>query len=481
MMVVSTMELQETEEALWKIELSEKQEQAWAYLVDGETTIVGYGGSVNSGKSWLIASFLFTYCFNYPGIRAFVGREELKLLRSTFKATWDKMIRYQGYKPDDIYKWNGQDNYMQFENGSRLDLLDLKYEPSDPEYQRLGSYEFTLGAVEEIPNVDEEVLQVLITRIGRCMNAEYSITPKILATMNPTRNWSKRFFYDRWKNDELPADVKFVPALPDDNKFADPEYFKMLGRNLNESQKKRLLEGDWEYSETDANALTTKHQVERIFNEPQPESDLLQRYGYQEKKPQPKKYLTCDVARFGGDRSVILYWEDLVVRDITVTVRKSTSETADLVAEKAKMFNVPYGNIIVDEIGVGGGTLDALNEKLDTRFGRPVGFIANATPFKKKKKDVIEFGNLRSQLYYELAEKINRREVFIPCADKQLQDTITNELEAQLKSKNILSDGRLYIIEKKKVKEATGASPDLADAIMMRMYYELNKSTFWVV
>ena len=45
--------------------------------------------------------------------------------------------------PRDDWKLNGQYNYIEFKNGSRIDLLDLDYKPSDPEYDRFGSTEYT--------------------------------------------------------------------------------------------------------------------------------------------------------------------------------------------------------------------------------------------------------------------------------------------------------------------------------------------------
>ena len=37
-------------------------------------------------------------------------------------------------------------------------------------------------------------------------------------------------------------------------------------------------------------------------------------------------------------------------------------------------------------------------------------------------------------------------------------------------------DTKLSIISKDKIKQAIGRSPDYADAIMMRMYYEIDKN-----
>ena len=46
------------------------------------------------------------------------------------------------------------------------------------------------------------------------------------------------------------------------------------------------------------------------------------------------------------------------------------------------------------------------------------------------------------------------------------------ELE-QVKQKDIDKDGKVALIGKESIKEVLGRSPDIADALMMRMYFEL--------
>ena len=52
--------------------------------------------------------------------------------------TWTKVCAYHKIPRDD-WKLNGQYNYIEFLNGSRIDLLDLAYKPTDEMYERLGS------------------------------------------------------------------------------------------------------------------------------------------------------------------------------------------------------------------------------------------------------------------------------------------------------------------------------------------------------
>ena len=68
---------------------------------------------------------------------------------------------------------------------------------------------------------------------------------------------------------------------------------------------------------------------------------------------------------------------------------------------------------------------------------------------------------------------INKKEIQVKPI--KIQETLIAELE-QVKTYKMDSDGKLMIMPKDKVKEALGRSPDMSDAMMMRMYYEVGNS-----
>jgi len=75
----------------------------------------------------------------YPGTKWFIGREELKRLRESTLITFYKVCKMFGIRKDIDFKYNG----------SRIDLLDLRFLPSDPLYERYGSIEYTGGWIDE--------------------------------------------------------------------------------------------------------------------------------------------------------------------------------------------------------------------------------------------------------------------------------------------------------------------------------------------
>ena len=122
----------------------EKQEKALQILTDNEHAEFLYGGGAGGAKSWTGAAWLLFMCLCYPGSKWFIGRAELKRITQSTLITFYKVCNQYGVE-DTLYKYNGQYNYIEFYNGSRIDLLDLMYKPGDPFYERYGSIEYTGG------------------------------------------------------------------------------------------------------------------------------------------------------------------------------------------------------------------------------------------------------------------------------------------------------------------------------------------------
>ena len=223
-----------------------KQQLAWDKLLDDDTSYILFGGGAGSGKSWLICEWLLTNCYFYPGSKWFIGREELKRLMASTYVTWTKVCSHHKIPRSD-WKLNGQHNYIEFKNGSRIDLLDVKHAPSDPMFERFGSTEYTGGALEEAGETHFGAFDVLKTRVGRHMNKEYNLLPKIFSTCNPTKNWLYKVFYKPNKEGKLPEGYAFIQSLYHDNPHTAKEYEKQLASITDKATKQRL-DRDWETS-----------------------------------------------------------------------------------------------------------------------------------------------------------------------------------------------------------------------------------------
>ncbi|MCC8152962.1 MAG: phage terminase large subunit [Tannerellaceae bacterium] len=167
-----------------------KQEKALRILTDDKYVEFLYGGAAGGAKSWTDCAWLVFSALAFPETRWFMGRESLKRLRESTLVTFDKVCKKYNIKKDVDYTYNGQDHYIQFANGSRIDLLDLKFKPNDdPLYERFGSLEYTGGWIEEGGEVNFGAYDTLKTRIGRHMNDQYGLLRKLFITCNPKKNW----------------------------------------------------------------------------------------------------------------------------------------------------------------------------------------------------------------------------------------------------------------------------------------------------
>jgi phage terminase large subunit len=86
-------------------------------------------------------------------------------MNSTF-VTWGKVCAFHGIPRSD-WSLDGKYNVIRFKNGSTIDLLDVAYKPTDPDYERFGSYECNGGFGEEIGEWHFKAFDVLKSRIGR--------------------------------------------------------------------------------------------------------------------------------------------------------------------------------------------------------------------------------------------------------------------------------------------------------------------------
>ena len=177
-----------------------------------------------------------------------------------------------------------------------------------------------------------------------------------------------------------------------------------------------------------------------------------------------KKYITADIARFGKDSTTIGYWNGWRLEEIHVYNKASITESANIIKALATRKQVPMSKIIVDEDGVGGGVVDILKCN---------GFVNNSKALEGAESGKADnFNNLKSQCYFNLAEKINSSKVYVAPTD--YADKITEELE-QVKQHNMDKDGKKMVLPKDKVKENIGRSPDFSDMMMMRAFFEYQR------
>jgi hypothetical protein len=426
-----------------------KQDKVYNYLLrNKEVQFVFFGGGSGGGKSWLLCEWQLLMAIMYPGHKGFLGREELKRLMSSTYLTFLKVCQHHGI-PSDAYKLNGQYNYIEFVNGSRIDLLDLKALPGDPMYERFGSLEFTDGAIDEVGEIDFLAFDVLKSRVGRHKNKEWDLQPKLACSLNPKKNWVYSTVYKPWKSGTLDPRYAFVQSLYKDNPYTAESYGQSLAAMKDNAMRERLMFGNWEYDDDPAR-LIPYEAINDLWTNAVEKDD--------------ERYLTADIARYGSDKTVIMVWQGFEVILVQSWEHKGIDETAELIRNLSIQFNVPYSRIIVDSDGLGGGVMDILRGIK--------GFVANAQPFLRKDGRPSNYQNMKTQCQYALAEAINARKLAVRTPDIKVREAISEELD-YIRTRDADKDGKLKLMPKDEIKELLGRSPDYVDALTFRMYFDL--------
>lgn len=436
---------------------NEKQKEAFKYLLGHpEITEIGYWGAAWWGKSYTWVSWCWMMCNKYPWVRYFFWRQELKRLKQTTLATYFKFTTEYNIPESQKWVYNSQDSVIKFSNGSEILLLDLAYLPSDPLYTRFWSLELTGGYIDESAEIDEQCITILMTRIWRQKNDDYWLAPKLLEWFNPDKGQVYRRYYKPWKEWTLPPYRVFIRALATDNKRLPKSYIEQLSK-ANEVTKQRLLYGNFDYDDTpwrlfDYNAILNMWDNPAIHWE---------------------KYISWDIARKGKDYSIIGVWNGLDLYKIIKEEKSQLKELSDRIRKIAQEEEVMMSHTIMDENWVWWGVIDNL---------RCQGFINNARPRQPKKANIStvrNFDMLKTQCYFKLAEYVNTGKIRISVEDVEFREKLIEELDIIVEVW-LDQDWKTRIIKKEDIIAKLWRSPDVADMVMMRMYFELDKRE-WLI
>jgi hypothetical protein len=419
-----------------------RQSEALKFLsVDSDVETILYGGAAGGGKTMLGCMWQILRRLKYPGTRSLIGRAKLDTLKKTTMNTFFQVAADVGLKAGEDFIYNQQSHIIKFSNGSEIILADLQFYPSDPHYQDLGGLELTDVFLDEATEISEKAYSVVCSRIRYKLN-EFGLKPKILLTCNPSKGWIYNQFYLPYKNQNLPQHLAFIQALPGDNIHLPDAYVTSLTR-LPEADRKRLLEGDWEFDNS-SDRLYMYDELMRCFREPMAVGE---------------GYITADIARLGKDRTVLCVWRGLSCIDIVVLRQKRQDEVKAEIQRLMNQHQVRLSNVLADADGVGGGLVDSLR----------------CREFMNGSKAVrgTQYMNLKADCYFRLGELIDKNEITLPI---KWQEDIVKELEL-IRRVDPDKEGKLRVTSKDTISQRTGGiSPDIADAIMMRAYFELNRN-----
>ena len=388
----------------------------------------------------------------YQGSRWLMGRAVLKNLKESTLLRFFEICKDWGLIKGIHFKYNSVEATIKFLNGSEVYLKALETLPSDPEFDSLGSTEYTGAFIDEGAQISAKAKDIVMTRLRYKLDL-FGIAPKLLIASNPCKNFLYYDYYKKWKDGTLPAYRAFVRSLVTDNPYMPKEYEEQL-KKADKRTQERLLHGNFEYDDDPATLMEYDAILDIFSNGPQ--GGKL-------------KYLSADIGRFGADKTTIFIWRGFFIEAIYTYHKKSTKESRDIIDKLGIDLKIPRSRMVIDDDGIGGGVTDYLEGVYR--------FINGSKPVEEKVKydhNKEFYANLKSQCYFKLADHVNRS--LIGCyrgVDGDTKELLIEDLE-QVKRKDPDKEGRISVVPKEKVKELLrGRSPDFSDAMMMRMVFEL--------
>ena len=174
-----------------------------------------------------------------------------------------------------------------------------------------------------------------------------------------------------------------------------------------------------------------------------------------------------DVARFGADKSVLAVRRGPRLDRLEVWAKSGLMATVerakDILEEEditPRWWSDSYnkgggrGFVVVDEVGLGAGCLDRLNQ---------LSYAAAGFNSSHRARDKRRFQNAKSEMFWNLRERLEEGSISLP-PDRKLHD----ELMALRWSPT--AAGRIRMESKSDLKNRIGRSPDRADACAMCYY-----------
>ena len=220
---------------------------------------VMWGGSVAGGKTHGIRWDAYLWCFECPGLRAYLFRRKRPELKRTHIDFISQEI------PEKLARFSKTDNALYFFNGS---ILYFCYLDNEEDAQNYMGVEGHWIEIDEAVQFDPSNLELLRSRLRlggfRPQNDPEKRLPRMVLATNPAGGaahmWLKENFVDPSPPETVFYDKStsipdqgfpgltsiFIPASIRDNPYVDQVQYPAQLQGLAPELKKALLEGSWD-------------------------------------------------------------------------------------------------------------------------------------------------------------------------------------------------------------------------------------------
>lgn len=451
-------------------------------------------GPIGSTKTFVMAYADINVAYQFPGSMIPVGRKDAAEHSFGTFAVYLEVLDEMGMIEGLHFSTRQAANDMQirFANKSQIKFIGM-----NPSRDRQGSklkITATKASIDEADDVDKNQAIMLQSRTGR---KNKNGAPRITTyCCNPNEAWIKWDVYLPWlkrinRRPDNIDDQEWEAVEPLDKKIDVIEfqmedsplyptgyYDRFLSRPDN--WVKRFLKNDWFYQD-DTDALFKMRSLDRLTTHALTPGD---------------KYIAIDPNAGGKDRAALALWEGNAVVDIEVYTTEDLKKyaarkypdprkTAELEAA-LNPFNpglilghitmdmmtregVGAYNVIGDVVGVGQGWLTFMLG----RGYKVQQFKAGASPYQTVEEEIKKikppYDILRSQMYYLLALDVDNARISF-YSDCPHISTLKKELQYH----NADATAKMIsVTSKDQIKKDYGASPDIADAVMMGYYLRM--------
>ncbi len=204
-----------------------------------DLTYIAYGGSAGGGKTFVSLAVLILLCKLYPGSRWAVIRKSLTEIKlNTLPSFWKLAPK------SFVETYNKSEFLVMFTNGSQI-FFKGENIADDPELQWMDGLEVNGFLLEQVEELNYKTFDKCKLRAGRWVMAENMPPIKILMTLNPSQNWTKKIIYEPYVNGTLKPPYIYIPAKILDNPSLPKQYVEGL-KNLDTLTYRRFVEGDWD-------------------------------------------------------------------------------------------------------------------------------------------------------------------------------------------------------------------------------------------
>lgn len=269
-----------------KFEPFPKQYEFIEAVFSNNYKILGYGGAMGGGKTFVCLATLILLHRLYPNSKSAVIRDSLPTLKKTTIPSFKKVLP-EGF----MVKYNNVDNIAYFNNGSEMIFMseDISH---DPELDKYKGLEINWCFLEQMEELSIDTINMMLTRIGR-----HRIDPMpnscIMYTINPASNWVYDYCYKRDRDGQLPPEHYYLKATVFDNPILseDKNYLAQF-KNLDKLTYRRYIDGDWD-------AFSGENPFAHAFNE-------IKHTGITESNKEERFYLSFD---FNHDPVTCMVWQ----------------------------------------------------------------------------------------------------------------------------------------------------------------------------